>query len=181
MTPHRRPGSRLALALAAGLVLCLGAAACSAGAAAKQRPASHHRTPARSSSPAQPASGPPAQAAVKAMWQEFFNGAVPIPRRLTLLQNGQRFASFVRSQAKTSLGSLVLAATGKVRAVALGPSGQATVTYAILLAGKPVAKNLSGTAVYVAGRWLVAQSTFCSLLHVAYGKQPKLIPAVCGT
>jgi hypothetical protein len=114
------------------------------------------------------------------MWQTFFNGAVPIPRRLELLQDGQQFVSFVHSQAKTSLGSLVLAASAKVSAVRLQPPDQASVTYSILLGGKTVAKNLSGTAVYAAGRWEVAVTTFCALVHVAYGKKTNLIPAACG-
>jgi len=114
------------------------------------------------------------------MWQTFFNGAVPIPRRLDLLQDGRQFASFVGSQAKTSLGSLVLAASGKVSAVRLQPPDHASVTYSILLGCKTVAKNLSGTAVYTAGRWQVAVTTFCALVHVAYGKKSNLIPAACG-
>ena len=115
------------------------------------------------------------------MWQTFFNGAVPIPRRLGLLQDSQQFASFVDSQAKTSLGSLVLAASARVSAVRLEPPDHAGVTYSILLGGKTIAKNLSGTAVYVAGRWKVAVTTFCALVHVAYGKKTNLIPAACGS
>jgi hypothetical protein len=115
------------------------------------------------------------------MWQTFFNGAVPIPRRLGLLQDWQQFASFVHSQAKTSLGSLVLAASAKVSAVLLQPPGHASVRFSILLGGKPVARNLPGTAVYAGGRWLVAKTTFCTLLHVAYGKKSHVIPAACGS
>jgi len=115
------------------------------------------------------------------MWQTVFNGAVPISRRLVLLQDGQQFASFVRSQTKTSLGSLVLAASAKVSAVTLQPPDHASVRYSILLGGKPVARNLSGTAVYAGGRWLVAKTTFCTLLHVAYGKKSHVIPAACGS
>jgi len=117
---------------------------------------------------------------VKAMWQTFFNGAVQIPRRLELLQDGQRFAAFVNSEAKTSLGALVLAATAKVSKVVLSAPGKAGVTFTILLGGKPLVKNLSGTAVYAGGRWLVAASTFCSLLRKAYGKKLHTLPAACG-
>ena len=115
------------------------------------------------------------------MWQTFFNGAVPIPRRLGLLQNGQRFASFVHSEEKTSIGTLVLSASARVRSVTLHPPAQASVIFAILLAGKPLAKNLSGTAVYTGGSWKVADATFCSLLHQAYGKTSHVIPAACGS
>ena len=163
-------------------VLCLALAACSSGASNGSSGQARSGKAARSSapaSPAQPATGPAAAAAVKAMWQTFFNGAVPIPRRLDLLQDGQQFASFVHSQAKTSLGALVLAASGKVSAVSLQPPDHASVTYSILLGSKTVAKNLSGTAVYITGRWQVAVTTFCALVHVAYGKKSNLIPAPC--
>lgn len=162
--------------------LCIALAACSAGSASLAAPAGHSRAATSpSSSPAQPATGQAAVAAVTSMWQTFFNGAVPIPRRLELLQNGQQFASFVRAEDKTSLGSLVLAASAKVGSVTLHPPAQASVIYTILLGGKPLAKNLTGTAVYTAGTWKVAQTTFCSLLHVAYGKKSHLIPAACGS
>lgn len=105
---------------------------------------------------------------------------MPIPRRIVLLQNGQKFASFVNSQAKTSLGALVLQASAKVSAVTLVPPDQASVTYTILLGGKPLAKNLNGTAVYTGGSWQISTTTFCGLLHVAYSSKPSLIPAVCG-
>ena len=112
--------------LALCAVLGLGLAACSGGAGSKA-PASHSST-ARSSAPAahaQPSTGPAAVAAVKAMWQTFFNGSVPIPGRLKLLQNGQRFASFVHSEEKTSLGTLVLSASARVSAVSLRPPAMA--------------------------------------------------------
>ncbi len=115
------------------------------------------------------------------MWQTFFNGAVPIPRRLGLLQNGQRFVPFVHSEEKTSVGTLVLAASAKVSSVTLRPPSQASVVFTILLGGKPLAKNLSGTAVYTGGRWQLADATFCSLLHLAYGKTSHVIPAACGS
>jgi hypothetical protein len=177
------PQARLAT-LAACAALCLSLAACSGGAGHGSSGHARSGAAARSSapaSPAQPATGPAATAAVKTMWQTFFNGSVPIPRRLELLQDGQKFASFVHSQAKTSLGSLVLAASAKVRAVMLQPPDHASVTYSILLGGKTVAKNLSGSAVYIAGRWQVAVTTFCALVHVAYGKKSNLIPAACGS
>jgi hypothetical protein len=122
----------------------------------------------------------PAVAAVTAAWQTFFSGAVPIPRRLTLLQDGQQFASFVRSEARTSVGSLVLQASAKVSSVKLQPPGQASVTYTILLSGSPLEKNLHGTAVYTGGSWKVAVTTFCDLLRLAYGNKSHLIPAACG-
>jgi len=119
-------------------------------------------------------------AAVKANWERFVNGATPIPQRLSLLQDGQRFASFVRSQENTAIGSLVFSTSAKVSAVTLGPAGHATVTFTVYLSGKPLAKNLNGTAVYSGGVWKVADTTFCELLRKAYGKGNHVIVPLCG-
>lgn len=187
MTSFIRPGWRVALTTTAPwsvalrlvapwlVILCLALAACGSS-----QPEGHKSTPSHSA-PAQPSTGPAAQAAVKAMWQTFFNGTVPIPRRLTLLQDSQKFAPFVRSEAKTALGALVLAASAKVSKVALTGPGRASVTFTILLGTKAIAKNLTGTAVYSGGRWLVADSSFCELARKAYGKKLHALPAACGT
>ncbi len=98
-----------------------------------------------------------------------------------MLQNGQQFASFVSAQAKTTLGALVLEASATVGSVTLQPPDHAAVTYTVLLGGKPLAKGLKGTAVYIGGRWKVATSTFCALLHLAYASKSNLIPAACGS
>jgi hypothetical protein len=168
------PGARLALA-ALGLTV----AACSAGGSAAIPPA--HPSHSRAAPPAQPASGPAAVAAITADWETFFNGAIPIPRRLTLLQNGQQFAAAVRAQAKTSLGSLLLEVSAKVSSVRLHPPGSASVTYTILLSGRPLEKNLQGAAVYTGGSWKVAVTTFCDLVRLTYGKNSHVIPAACGS
>ena len=169
MRRQRSPGTVLA---ALGTTACLALGACSGG--GPSAPPSHH------AATTDPATGPAAAAAVKAMWQRFFNGAVPIPSRLQLLQGGQRFASFVHSQANTAIGGLILQATATVSSVTLQPPGQAGVVFNILLNGKSFENNLQGTAVYVAGHWKVAESSFCSLLRRAYGTKSHVIPAACG-
>ena len=115
------------------------------------------------------------------MWERFFNGAVPISSRLQLLQDGPKFASFVHSQAKTTIGTLVLEASATVSKVTIQPPGQANVLFTVLLGGKPLEKNLHGTAVYTGGHWKVAVTSFCSLLRFAYGKKSHVIPAACGS
>jgi hypothetical protein len=160
--------------LVLGVTLVLALAACSGGTNSTRQ---HRSSPVPSTDPA---TGPAGAAAVKAMWQRFFNGAVPISSRLGLLQDGSTFASFVRTQAKTSIGSLILEASATVSTVTLQPPGQANVIFTILLGGKPLEKDLQGTAVYLAGHWKVAVTTFCSLLRLAYGKTSKVIPAACG-
>ncbi len=176
MRSINRPGPQRAPA-AVGALLCVTLAACSGGGAASPpaRPG-HSRAAA-----AEPATGPSAAASVKANWLAFFSGATPIPRRLALLQDGQQFASFVHSQLKTSVGALVLEAAATVSSVKLEPPDTAGVTYTILLSGKPLEKNVQGTAVYTAGDWKVAVTTFCGLLRQAYGAGSHSIPAVCGS
>ena len=169
MTRHRTARAVQITAVAA--TVCLGLAACSGG--GSSQPAHHAPT-------VQPSTGPAGEAAVKAMWERFFNGAVPIPTRLKLLQDGPLVAPFVHAQEKTTIGSLVFQATGKVSSVMLGPAGQAGVVFTVYLANSPLAKNLHGTAIYSGGRWLVAVSSFCSLMAKAYGKKHPTFPAVCG-
>jgi hypothetical protein len=133
----------------------------------------------RTAPTAQPSTGPAAVAAVKAMWQRFFNGAVPIPARLALLQDSKQIAPFVRAQEQTAIMTFVLQATATVSSVKLGPPGQASLIFTVLLGGKPLAKNLHGNAVYAGGRWLVAASSFCTLMRQAYGKHHPVFPAIC--
>jgi hypothetical protein len=175
---HREPkgkGARRRVGLLC-VTLVFALAACSGGGATS----TGHRRVSPSAS-TDPATGPAAAAAVKAMWERFFNGTLPISSRLPLLQDGSAFATFVRSQAQTSTGSLILAATATVSTVTLQPPGQANVIFTILLGGKPLEKDLQGTAVYLAGHWKVAVTTFCSLLRLAYGKTSHVIPTACGS
>jgi hypothetical protein len=161
-------GRAIAAPAAAAAAACILLSACGGGGSTT------------SSAPAaQPSTGPAAAAAVKAMWVRFVNGTVPIPDRLKLLQDGPAFASFVHSQENTTIGAMVLTATATVSSVQVGPPGQAAVVFTILLAGRPLAKNLHGTAVYSGGRWLVTANTFCTLLREAYGTKGPKMPAVC--
>ncbi len=159
-------------------MLCLSLAACSGTRAATSPPARPSQSPA--ASPAQPASGPPAAASVKANWQAFFSSTTSLPRRLALLQDGGQFASWAQSQAKTSAGALVLQVAATVSSVRLVPPDGATVTYTILLSGKPLAKDVQGNAVYTDGQWKVSVTTFCGLLRLAYGTNSRSVPTACG-
>ncbi len=177
MKSERKLSATLALVLSAALGITL--AACSGSSASSS---AHTVKTTKPTPTGQPTTGSAGIAAVKSTWVEFFNGNVPISRRLKLLQNSDKFTSFVHSQEKTSFGALVFEATGTVSAVDLQSTlGQATVTYTILLAGKPLEKNLMGTAIYSGGKWLIADGTFCGLITLAYGAKSKLIPAACGT
>jgi hypothetical protein len=165
----------LCLALA---LPCL--AACSGG-GTQGRPHNRHSATPSPSASAAPSTGAAAAAVVKANWQEVFNGKIPIPRRLDLLQNGQEFASFVHTQDQTSLGALVLQASAKVNSVKLLAPGQASVVFTIYISGKVLEKGLHGLSVYTGGTWKVATTSFCGLLQLAYGKKSHVIPAACGS
>jgi hypothetical protein len=164
---------RLALALS-----CL--AACSGGGSPSPS-VSHRHSAAAPSASAAPSTGAAAVAVIKANWQEVFNGKISIPQRLNLLQNGQEFASFVHTQDQTSLGALVLQASAKVNSVKLQSPGQASVVFTVYLSGKVLEKGLHGMSVYTGGTWKVATASFCSLLHLAYGKKSHVLPAACAS
>jgi len=61
--------------------------------------------PTPSPSPSAPTTGAAAQAAVKADWVAFFDAKTPVSRRVGLLQNGQAFASVIKSQATSPLAA----------------------------------------------------------------------------
>lgn len=168
--------SRPLIALCAAA--CVTLAGCSGGGSPSAGGAGHSHS-VRPSPAGQPSAGAAGAAAVKATWLKFFNGEVPIPRRLPLLQGYQAFAPWVSKEETTSLGKLVFSASATVSSVQLGPPGQAAVVYTILLAGKPLARNLHGTAVYSGGKWLIATATFCGLATLAFGKHSKSLPPSC--
>jgi len=181
MTPLSSRPSRLAMTVtcAALFVLVTGCSSGGGSPAGTPHHTASHSAPASPS--AQPSSGPAAVTAVKNTWQSFFNGAIPIPRRLALLQDGQAFSSFVAKKEKTSLGQLVFEATATVGSVTLKPPAGASVVYTILLSGKPLAKNLHGSAVYSGGSWKISSATFCALARLAFGSKPGALPAACAS
>jgi hypothetical protein len=69
--------------------------------------------------------------------------------------------------------------SAKVIGVTVLSPAQAKVTYNILLSGKPVLTNQSGTAVLQDGTWKVGAASFCGLLALQNGGSTKSLPAVC--
>ncbi len=137
---------------------------------------------ATSSSSPSPSSAPStmssaaALAAIKTNWEAFFNAKTPVPRRVALLQNGQIFAPIIRAQAGSPLAS---AATAKVTKVALASPTQASVSYSILVGGKPALTKQAGVAVYENGTWKVGDASFCGLLTIENGGKTSSLPAAC--
>jgi hypothetical protein len=120
-------------------------------------------------SPSSAASGGSAVAEITANWTAFFDPKTAIARRVSLLQNGQMFASTIRAQASSSLAAT---SSAKVSKVTLTSPTQAKVTYTILLAGTPALSNVSGVAVLQDGTWKVGDVSFCGLLTLENGNKP---------
>ena len=170
----------LVCALAAGIAACSSSGnSSSSGASSSPSSAPSSSAPATSSAPvtsASPVSSSGATAAITTNWEAFFSPKTPVAKRVSLLQDGQTFASVIRSQAGSGLAS---SATAKVTKVTVVSPSQAKVTYNILLGGQPALSNQSGVAVKQAGTWKVGVASFCGLLTVENGGKTSGLPAAC--
>jgi len=174
--------ARRIAAPALGLALALTMAACSSsGSSTTASPSSAPPSSAPASSPAagsSPTAGSTAAsgnatALVTANWVAFFDGKTSAAKKISLLQNGQKFASIINAQA----GSGIAASAGaKVHAVMVNSPAQATVHYDITLNGQTALGNQTGTAVYQDGMWKVGDVSFCQLLKIENGGTA---PSVC--
>lgn len=178
------PKSPLVLLACAALGVALAACGSSGGgsSAASTPPAS---APASSSAPpasapasssSAPASSSAAASAIAANWTAFFDAKTPVAKRISLLEDGQDFATIIKSQAG---GGLAAAASAKVTKVTVTSPSQATVGYNILVAGQSALPNQSGTAVLQGGTWKVGLSSFCSLLKLEAGNKTGGLPTQC--
>lgn len=95
-------------------------------------------------------------------WKLFFAASTPASQKITLLDDGERFASVIDAQAKTTASLRVTASVSKVT---LGkPATTAKVDYSLDVGGKPALTGQTGEAVLVNGSWKVGVSSFCGLL-----------------
>jgi hypothetical protein len=113
---------------------------------------------------------------IAANWTAFFNAKTPVAKRVSLLQDGQQFASIIKSQAGSGLAS---EATAKVTKVTVTSPTQATVTYSILVGGQAALSGKAGTAVKQAGTWKVGLASFCGLLTLENGGKTAGLPSAC--
>jgi len=166
-----RLGARRAiLAAALGLALASAVTACSSSSS------SPSTSSAPSSSSASASAGDSSAAAqIKANWEAFFSGTTSAAKKISLLQNGQKFAGVIEVQARSGLAK---SASAKVTAVSVTSPAKATVTYDILLAGKPALTNQTGQAVHQDGTWKVGDASFCALLALENGGKA---PSVCSS
>jgi hypothetical protein len=106
-------------------------------------------------------------AAVTSSWVKFFNGTTPAAAKITLLQNGQAFATVITAQASSPLAK---SAQAKVISVTVTSPTTATVKYSIVEGGQVAVPNQTGQAVLQGGVWKVSAPSFQSLLKLEQGQ-----------
>lgn len=174
--------ARRIAAPALGLALAATMAACSSSSSTTASPSSAPPSSAASSSDtgSSPSVGSTAgatsanaEAQIKANWEAFFNGQTSAAKKISLLENGQKFASVINAQAGSGIAT---SAGAKVTAVVVNSPAKAAVNYDITLAGATALANQTGTAVYQDGMWKVGDVSFCQLLKL---ENAGTAPSVC--
>jgi hypothetical protein len=179
---HRIAVPLLGLTLTATVAACSSSGTSAAGApsaSASAPPSSAASAPASSSAPAAPGSSAPAaaggnaKALITANWEAFFNGSTSAAKKISVLQNGDKFSAIIKAQAGSGLAST---AGAKVTAVVVNSATSATVSYDITLSGATALANQTGTAVYEDSTWKVGDVSFCQLLKL---ENNGTAPSVC--
>jgi hypothetical protein len=169
VAPRKVQQMMLACALAAGVAAC-SSSSNNSGSGATSAPAS--------SAPASSGGGSAAAAQIATNWTTFFDAKTPVAKRVALLQDGQKFATIIKSQAG---GGLAASATAKVTKVTVQSPNQAKVIYSILIGGSPALANQTGVAVKEGGTWKVGLASFCGLLTLENNGNSSSLPSVCKT
>jgi hypothetical protein len=156
----------LAMALAISAVTL---AACSSGGSSSP-PAT---TPATTQASTPATSSGSAVSQVTANWESFFSGTTSAATKMSVLQNGQTYASVIDAQAGSAISK---STTAKVLSVSVNSAGtQAAVKYTIYFGTSPALANQTGVAFDENGTWVVGDSTFCALLALENnGKAPSV-------
>jgi hypothetical protein len=128
-------------------------------------------TPAATGSASSSSGSSSASGEIKTNWDNFFSGKSSAATKISLLENGQKFASVINAQAGTSLAA---SAVPTVTGVVMESPTTATVSYNIAVSGASL-NNQTGTAVYEDGVWKVSDVSFCALLTLEnLGKAPSV-------
>jgi hypothetical protein len=176
MNPHRSPLILLVCAVGFALAACGGSSSSSSSSSPAASPSSSSAAPASSASSASAPAGSAAAQEIAANWTAFFNAKTPVAKRISLVQDGQVFASVIKGQAGSGLAS---EATAKVTKVTITSPTQATVTYSILVGGQPALTDKTGVAVLQGGTWKVGLASFCGLLALENGGKTSGLPSAC--
>lgn len=153
------------LAFAVALTACSSSSSSNPGSAPSSTSAPVSSGPASTSAPASTAaaeatSGSAATSAITSNWESFFSGKTSAATKISLVQNGQKFASVINNQEGSPQTA---SASATVTGVTVTSGTSATVKYNVGISGASL-NNQSGTAVYEDGVWKVGDSTFCGLL-----------------
>jgi hypothetical protein len=166
----------LGLALAATMAACSSSSSTTASPSSAP-PSSAASSPVAGSSPSPGstagATSANAKAQITANWEAFFNGQTSAAKKISLLENGQKFAPVINAQAGSGIAT---SAGAKVTAVVVNSPAKAAVSYDITLAGTTALANQTGTAVYQDGMWKVGDVSFCQLLKL---ENAGTAPSVC--
>jgi len=108
---------------------------------------------------------------IQTNWEKFFAASTSTPNRESLLQNGTKFDSQIKSEF-SALGAA--SSTAVIKSINLNNSTSANVIYTVNLNNQPVLTNQNGKAIFINNTWVVSDSTLCELLAMAGNK-----PAVC--
>lgn len=168
------PARRLAVPALLGISIAAVAACSSSGSTAAPSPSTS--APAASASATSSPASSGSSAAISQIttnWESFFSGATSAAKKISVLQNGQSFASVINAQAGSAMSK---SASAKVLSVLVNPTGtQAVVKYDVLFGGQPALSDQSGVAVRQNGAWKVSDSSFCALLALENnGKAPSV-------
>jgi hypothetical protein len=107
---------------------------------------------------------------IKQNWETFFNKTTPPAVTESLLQNGAalRKAEQLAARINQQAG---LNQRAQVTKVTLTTPTTATVTWNLMNGTTPVLKGSQGQAVLVNGKWLVSETTFCTLVALGNNQQ----------
>jgi hypothetical protein len=167
-------GTQRSFLIILACALGMGVAACgSSGSGTSSTSSPAASSPAPTTSAPAATGGSAAQKTIAANWAAFFNAKTPVAKRISLLQDGQMFATIIKSQAG---GGLAASATAKVTKVTVTSPTQAKVVYNILIGGSPALSGKTGVAVKQGGTWKVGLASFCGLLALENGGKT---PSAC--
>lgn len=112
-------------------------------------------------------------ASIKKAWTSFFSGKTSVAEKVNYLQNGSQFKQIISEAMGLSVAKTLAVTISKVDVTS---SSAANVVYSLSLGGQTALKNQTGTAIKVAGKWLVADSSFCALVSL----EGQSVPACSG-
>ncbi len=161
-----------ALAAAAVLLLAPAAVACGDDSGDDDSGSPPPQPSVTSSSPeeaARPADPKAAESEVRANWEKFFDPAVSLKDKESVLQDGARMRQVLRSFSGDERGKQVRAQVADVEFVS---ATEADVTYALTLKGATALPDASGTAVRQDDTWKVSVKTLCALVKLSGNASP---------